>query len=101
MSLNESIVEDAALEWFGELCSAVENGPHLAPREPAAEWDSFSVHAHLFCKTLNLLLPRPPGFFLLVGGGAGFEGDQVVGGAVGGVVAVGGFGDDGFNSGVV
>ncbi|MFZ1828064.1 MAG: type I restriction endonuclease [Candidatus Competibacteraceae bacterium] len=42
MSLNESIVEDAALEWFGELGYAVRHGPHLAPGEPAAERDSFS-----------------------------------------------------------
>ena len=52
MSLNESIVEDAALEWFGELGYAVGHGPHLAPPacrdgsgagrgEPAAERDSF------------------------------------------------------------
>ncbi len=37
MSLNESIVENAALEWFGELGYAVGHGPHLAPGEPAAE----------------------------------------------------------------
>ena len=42
MSLNESIVEDAAFEWFGELGYAVGQGPHLAPGEPAAERDSFS-----------------------------------------------------------
>ena len=41
MSLTESIVEDAALEWFGELGYAVGHGPHLAPGEPAAERDSF------------------------------------------------------------
>ncbi len=41
MSLNESIVEDAALEWFGELGYAIGNGPHLAPGEPAAERASF------------------------------------------------------------
>ncbi len=35
MSLNESIVEDAALEWFGELGYAVGHGPHLAPGEYA------------------------------------------------------------------
>ena len=40
-SLNESIVEDAALTWFGELGYAVGHGPHLAPGEPAAERDSF------------------------------------------------------------
>ena len=41
MSLNESIVEDAALEWFGELGYAVGHGPQLAPGEPAAERDGF------------------------------------------------------------
>ncbi len=41
MSLNESIVEDAALTWFGELGYAVGHGPHLAPGEPAAERDTF------------------------------------------------------------
>jgi hypothetical protein len=35
MSLNESIVENAALEWFGELGYAVGYGPHLAPGEHA------------------------------------------------------------------
>jgi type I restriction enzyme R subunit len=42
MSLNESHVEEAALEWLGELGYAVGHGPHLAPGEPAAERDSFS-----------------------------------------------------------
>ena len=41
MNLNESIVEDATLEWFGELGYAIGHGPHLAPGEPAAERDSF------------------------------------------------------------
>ena len=41
MTLNESIVEDAALTWFGELGYAVGHGPQLAPGEPAAERDSF------------------------------------------------------------
>ena len=40
-TLNESIVEDAALTWFGELGYAVGYGPQLAPGEPAAERDSF------------------------------------------------------------
>ena len=39
--LNESIVEDAALTWFGELGYAVGHGPQLAPGEPAAERQSF------------------------------------------------------------
>jgi hypothetical protein len=43
MSLNESIVEDAALEWFGELGYTVGHGPQLAPGEPAAERDSFHL----------------------------------------------------------
>jgi type I restriction enzyme R subunit len=41
MSLNESIVEDAALQWFVELGYTFGHGPHLAPGEPAAERDSF------------------------------------------------------------
>jgi type I restriction enzyme R subunit len=41
MSFNESIVEDATLEWFGELGYAIGYGPHLAPGEPAAERESF------------------------------------------------------------
>ena len=35
--IDESIVEDAALEWFGQLGYAVGHGPPLAPGEPAAE----------------------------------------------------------------
>ena len=41
MTLNESHVEEAALEWFGKLGYAVGHGPQLAPGEPAAERDSF------------------------------------------------------------
>jgi len=40
-TLNESHVEEAALEWFGELGYAIGHGPHLAPGEPAAERASF------------------------------------------------------------
>ena len=43
MSLNESHVEDAALEWFGELGYAVGHGPQIAPGEPATERDSFGA----------------------------------------------------------
>ena len=43
MSLNESIVEDAALEWFGELGYAIGHGPEIAPGEPAAERESFEI----------------------------------------------------------
>ena len=41
MSLNESIVEEAALEWFGELGYAVGHGPRIAPGEVAAERETF------------------------------------------------------------
>ncbi len=41
MSLDESTVEAAALEWFESLGYAIGHGPHLAPGEPAAERDSF------------------------------------------------------------
>lgn len=41
MSLTESIVEAATLEWFGEPGYAVSHGPQLAPGEPATERDSF------------------------------------------------------------
>lgn len=41
MSLNESIVEEAALEWFGKLGYGVGHRPQLAPGKPAAERDSF------------------------------------------------------------
>jgi len=40
-AFNESIVEDAALEWFEALGYAIGHGPHIAPGEPAAERDSF------------------------------------------------------------
>jgi type I restriction enzyme, R subunit len=41
MSLNESTVEQAALQWLGELGYAVGHGPEMAPGE-AAERSSFS-----------------------------------------------------------
>lgn len=34
MSLNESTVEDAALEWFGELGYVIGHGPRVPPGEP-------------------------------------------------------------------
>jgi len=37
MSLNESIVEDAAHIWFGQLGYAVGHGPKLAPGRSAAK----------------------------------------------------------------
>ncbi len=41
MTLTESIVEEAALEWLAELGYAIEHGPALAPGEPAAERETF------------------------------------------------------------
>ncbi len=41
MNLNESIVENAALQWFGELGYTLAHGPDLAPGEPTAERDGF------------------------------------------------------------
>ena len=37
----ESVVEEAALEWFGELGYRVIHGPDIAPGEPAAERESY------------------------------------------------------------
>ncbi len=33
----ESVVEEAALEWFEGLGYAVESGPEIGPEEPRAE----------------------------------------------------------------
>ena len=41
VSLKKSIVEDAVLEWFGELGCALGHGARLASGEPAEERDSF------------------------------------------------------------
>ena len=54
MSLNESIVEDAALEWFGELGHAVGHGSQLAPGEPAAGRDSFGRVVGSLCSERRL-----------------------------------------------
>jgi type I restriction enzyme R subunit len=63
MSLNESIVEDAALTWFGELGYAVGHGPHLAPGEKAAERESFGdvvlvARLRQAIKRLNPVIPE-------------------------------------------
>ncbi len=42
MFFTESIVEDAALTWFGELFYNIAQGPQLVPGELAAERNSFS-----------------------------------------------------------
>jgi len=64
MTLNESIVEDVALEWFGELGYAVGHGPHIAPGEPAAERTSFGEvvlagRLREAIRRLNLALSAP------------------------------------------
>lgn len=41
MSLNESLIEEATLQWFEDLGYAEGHGPLIAPGEPAAERDSF------------------------------------------------------------
>lgn len=41
MSLNESILEEAALDWFRDSGYSIGHGPHLAPGEPETERDSF------------------------------------------------------------
>lgn len=43
-SLNESIVENAAREWFRELGYEVGHGPQLASAEPATE-SACALHA--------------------------------------------------------
>jgi len=62
MAVVESIVEDAALEWFGELSYAVGHGPHLAPGEPAAERDLFGevVLVGRLLEAIRLLNPAIP-----------------------------------------
>lgn len=62
MSLNESIVQDAALKWFGELGHAVGHGTPLAPGEPAAERDGLGevVLAGRLRAALRRLTPAIP-----------------------------------------
>jgi len=58
MSLNESIVKDAALTWFGKLGYAVGRGQQHAPDEPAAGRGSFGdVVQFRFSRTLIRPLP--------------------------------------------
>ena len=62
MSLNESIVEDATLSWFGELGYAIGHGPAMAPGEPLAERDSFGevVLVGRLRETIRRLNPSIP-----------------------------------------
>lgn len=63
MSLNESIIEEAALEWFGELGYAVGHGPQMAPGEVAAERDTFGdvVLVGRLREAISRLNPSVPG----------------------------------------
>lgn len=63
VQLNESIVEDAALSWFGELGYAIGHGPNMAPGEPAAERDSFAdvVLVGRLREAIRRLNPAIPG----------------------------------------
>ena len=62
MPLNESILEDAALEWFGELGYAVGHGPHLAPSESMAERKPvLTERLREAIRRLNPVFPRRPG----------------------------------------
>lgn len=63
MSLTESIVEEAALSWFGELGYAIGLGPEIAPGEPGAERDSFAEvvlveRLRSSLRRLNVALPE-------------------------------------------
>jgi type I restriction enzyme, R subunit len=62
MSLNESIVEHATLEWFGALGYAIAHGPHIAPGEASAERDSFGdvVLVGRLCEAIRRLNPAWP-----------------------------------------
>ncbi len=62
MSLNESHVEEAALEWFEALGYTIAHGPHLAPGEIGAERTSFSdvvlvERLRTAIQRLNTLIP--------------------------------------------
>ncbi len=62
MPLNESHVEEAALEWFGELGYAIGHGPEMAPGETAAERQTFGdvVLEGRLREALHRLNPQVP-----------------------------------------
>lgn len=59
MLLNESAVEDAALEWFAALSYTVAQGPHLSPGEIETERDSFSDAVLVGCLRPAILQLKP------------------------------------------
>jgi type I restriction enzyme, R subunit len=61
MSLNESTVEEAALQWLGDLGYGLAHGPDLAPGEAAAERASFAeVLVGRLRDAIKQLNPRIP-----------------------------------------
>jgi type I restriction enzyme R subunit len=62
MSLTESVVEEAALEWFHELGYTVAHGPQLAPGETSAERATFAdvVLVERLRESLRRLNPTLP-----------------------------------------
>lgn len=62
MPHTESIVENSALTWFGELGYAVGHGPQLEPGESATDRDSFGevVLVGRPCEALRQLNPGIP-----------------------------------------
>ena len=61
-SFTESVVEDAALSWFGELQYSVEHGPEIAPGELSPERASLGevVFPERFRTALRKLNPKLP-----------------------------------------
>ena len=59
--ISESVVEDAALEWFKTLGYSVLHGPEIAPGEPGAERGSYQkvVLGRGMKKTIIALNPQP------------------------------------------
>ena len=61
-NFTESLVEEAALEWFGDLGYSIVGGPTLAPGESGAERDSFGDVLLLGClrAAIHRLNPEVP-----------------------------------------
>ncbi len=62
MTINEFLIEEATLQWFGELGYAALHGPMLAHGEPLAERDSFGdvVFAGRLREAIRRLPPAMP-----------------------------------------
>ncbi len=66
MSINESIIEDAVLTWFGEIGYGIEGRPEMAPGEAVAEWKSIGevILEGRMLEALTALMPScaPTGY---------------------------------------